>query len=356
MTIAASSALYPPTKISPRRIVVIDDSVVARVLLTQAFDDVPDFEVCASFDRAARALDWLATNSCDLILLDLEMPGRSGIAALPDLIAASGRARIVVVSSIAAEGAGATLQALSLGVADVIAKPISGPIGRQFGIDLVSRLRGLAIEAAVLRERPAALATREPLATPIACLAIGASTGGIHALTRLLAALPSDFAAPILITQHLPLPFLPFFAAQLALVSNRASHVANDGDALQPRIIFVAPGDGHLGLVRHGNDVVVSIQNHPVASRCMPSVDPMFGSLSTCFGSSGVGVVLSGMGRDGAEGAALIVRNGGSVIVQDVESATIWGMPGSVARAGIASLIAPPERIAEHLGWRGSVR
>ncbi len=337
-----------------RRIVVIDDSVVARVMLSQAFDGAGDFEVCATFGSAVCALDWLATNACDLILLDLEMPGRSGLAALPDLIAASGVARIVVVSSIAAEGAAATLQALSLGAADVIAKPAAGPIGRQFGIDLIARLRSLATESTVVRERPAALAMREAPETAIECVAIGASTGGIHALARFLSAIPRDFDAPILVTQHLPAPFMPFFADQIATIAGRPCRIARDGERITRHALLIAPGDGHLAVARTREGVVATIMRHPVTSRCLPSVDPMFASVGEVFGTGGVGVVLSGMGRDGSEGAKRLADAGGTILAQDCETATIWGMPGSVARAGLASLVATPERIAEHLAWRGS--
>jgi two-component system, chemotaxis family, protein-glutamate methylesterase/glutaminase len=354
MTAFATSAFDTPATNEHRRIIVIDDSMVTRVLLTQVFAQEPDFEVCAVFDRAARALDWLGANRCDLILLDLQMPGRSGLAALPDLIAAGGNARIVIVSAIAAEGASATLQALSLGAADVVTKPHAGPIGRRFGLDLLARLRGLSVDPLPSPARSSLLVIRDAPETPVACVAIGASTGGIYALTRLLAALPQEFDAPILVTQHLPPPFMPFFADQLATIAGRPSHVAHDGQALQRRTILVAPGDAHLGLTGTGASVRVSLQSHASESRCLPSVDPMFEGLAGAFGANGVGIVLSGMGRDGSAGAAQLAAAGGTLLVQDAESATIWGMPGSVARAGLASLVAPPERLAGHLAWRGS--
>lgn len=335
-----------------RRVIIIDDSVVARVTLAQSLDAEPGFVVAESFDRAERALTWLSNNPCDLILLDLEMPGRSGLAALPDLISASGTAQIVVVSSIAAEGAAATLHALSLGATDAIAKPGSGPIGRQFGLTLVQRLKGLMDDSITPIERPAALAMREGATTPAGCLAIGASTGGIHALARLLAHLPQSFAAPILITQHLPHPFMPFFADQLATLAQRPCAVARDGQPLVAGSILVAPGDGHLCVAGERDNARIAIRHGTVASRCLPSVDPMFESVGQLFGAAAIGVVLSGMGRDGAEGAAVIARQGGTLLVQDVESATIWGMPGSVARAGLASLVGTPERIADYLTCR----
>jgi two-component system, chemotaxis family, protein-glutamate methylesterase/glutaminase len=356
MTATALARTTPVRHAEPRRVVLIDDSVVARAMLSRIFESDPDFTVAAVFDRAARALDWLQHNRCDLILLDIEMPGRSGLAALPDLIEASGRAQIVVVSSIAEEGAVATLNALALGAADAIAKPAAGQIGRQFGIELIERLRGLAEDGPVDVARSPALPMRDASARRAACVAIGASTGGIHALAQLLRALPAHFTAPILVTQHLPLPFMAFFADQLASIAGRPCHVAKTGEFLANGTILIAPGDGHLCVEQAGTGARVEILRHRAQSRCLPSVDPMFDSVGRCFGDSAFGVVLSGMGRDGAEGAVSLAKRGGTLLVQDSESATIWGMPGSIARAGLASLIAPPDRIASFLASRGSVR
>ncbi len=343
-----------PVLVVPTRVVIIDDSVVARVMLSQAFDAAPEFQIAAAFDRVERALAWLALNPCDLILLDLELPGRSGLAALSDLLIASGNARVVIVSSSAAEGAAATLEALSLGAADAIAKPESGAIGRFFGAALIERLRRIAGPGEMPVNRPPVARMRDVGRAPLHCVAIGASTGGIHAIARLFAALPSSFDAPILVTQHLPPSFMPYFAAQLTHATQRRCVVACDGEVLSGGTIHVAPGTQHLTVRRNGEAVVIALNDAPADTRCMPSVDPMFASVASAFGSGAIGVMLSGMGRDGAEGAAAIVDQGGSIIAQDMESSTIWGMPGTVVRLGLVSLIAPPERLADHLAWRGS--
>ncbi len=340
----------------PARLVIIDDSVVARVMLAQVFDSEPGFQVCAAFDRVERALAWLALHECDIILLDIELPGRSGLAALPDLLAASGRARIVVVSSMAAEGAAATLQALSLGAADAIGKPESGAIGRQFGVTLVERLRRLAGSADRSSQRPMVVPVREAGQSPVGCVAIGASTGGIHAIARFFSALPATFDAPILVTQHLPTEFIPFFAEQLAMMTRRRCTVAQDAAPLKSGMIYIAPGDRHLGIGRQGETATIALSSGMTSSHCLPSVDPMFKGVGETFGEGAVGVVLSGMGRDGGEGAEVLVDCGGSVIVQDADSSTIWGMPGTVARKGLASLVSTPERLADHLAWRGVAR
>ena len=210
------------------------------------------------------------------------------------------------------------------------------------------------------KARPAAFnESREPqllravAQNPVACLAIGASTGGLHALAAFFASLPRTFDAPILVTQHLPPVFMSFFADQLSALSGRVARVASDGDIVKRGDILVAPGDKHLGLMRRGRKVCVALLDHAAASRCCPSVDPMFSALADVYGDGALGVVLTGMGRDGEIGAGAIAAVGGTIIVQDVVSSAVWGMPGTVARAGLASLIAAPASLATYVAQRG---
>jgi two-component system chemotaxis response regulator CheB len=155
---------------------------------------------------------------------------------------------------------------------------------------------------------------------------------------------------PILVTQHLPGSFMDPFVRQLRAASGRAAMVATEGMPIAPGKILVAPGDAHLTLATDSDGrTVVRLQDGPVASGCRPSVDPMFESCARLFGPHALGVVLSGMGRDGADGAARIVRAGGTIMAQDAASSAVWGMPGAVATAGLASAILPPEQIAARI-------
>ncbi|MDB5700740.1 MAG: cheB [Sphingomonadales bacterium] len=320
-------------------------------------EEHPAFAVVGRVDRAERAIAWLSQNRADIVLLDIEMPDRDGLAALPDMIVAGQGARIVMVSSSTAQGASVTLRALAEGAADAVAKPNVGALGRHFATDLIERLLrigpadhadpGLGIEDFPLRDAATG---------PISCVAIGASTGGLHALGAFFAALPARFDAPIFVTQHLPAAFMPFFAGQLATMSGRSCVVARDGAAALPGSICVAPGDAHLICERHGSHIVTRLDFGEVANHSLPSVDPMFASVATAFGATGVGVVLSGMGRDGAEGAVRLADVGADVIVQDAASSVIWGMPGAVAKAGLASLCGPADLLARHIARRGSHR
>ncbi len=333
------------------KILIVDDSIVARTVLARMLEARPEFEVVSAVSNAGQALEVVSRERVDIVLLDLEMPGVGGLELLPQLIARSDGARVLVVSSMAADGAAATVQALALGAADTLQKPgVANFVGR-FGETLADRL----IRIAAGRRNPAKAApvvTHRPsmaLRAPIECLAIGASTGGLHALTEMLRDLPQQFTAPILITQHLPATFMPYFADQIQSIAARPASVARDGERLLPGHMLIAPGEGHIRLKRIGGDVRITLDPSPAATLCMPSVDPMFESLADVYGTRGVAVVLSGMGRDGTIGAKAIAQAGGEILVQDAPTSVVWGMPGSVAEAGIASAVLPPARIMERI-------
>jgi two-component system chemotaxis response regulator CheB len=184
---------------------------------------------------------------------------------------------------------------------------------------------------------------------PMQLLAIGASTGGIHALGGLFRGLPARIGVPILVTQHLPIPFMSVFARQLGVVAGREAVVAEDGMALIADRILVAPGDAHQTLEPAKHGAVVRLSHGRGTSGCMPSVDPMLASAGAIFGTGTVGVVLTGMGRDGVEGAARLVACGGSILAQDEASCAVWGMPRAVLEAGLASAVLPPDKIARRI-------
>jgi two-component system chemotaxis response regulator CheB len=335
----------------PIRILIVDDSLVARTVLARILGSRPEFVIAGSVANAVQALELVRREPMDIILLDLEMPGVGGLEALPQLIEHSDGARVLVVSSMAADGAAATVQALALGAADTLQKPSVANFDGRFGDTLADRLIRIAagrrqrLRYESIVTRSAGAATR----APIDCLAIGASTGGLHALTELLRDFPAEFTAPILITQHLPAAFMPYFADQMRGIAGRPATVARDGEKLVPGHILIAPGEGHIRLKRIGLDVRVVLDATPSVTLCMPSVDPMFESLAEVYGERGLAVVLSGMGRDGTIGAKAVFEAGGEILVQDAPTSVVWGMPGSVAEAGIASAIMPPARIADRI-------
>lgn len=324
---------------------IVDDSAVARAVFARVCDECPGVTIAGSVCDASAALAFLARERVDVVLLDIDMPGTDGLSALPDLLVAAAGARIVVISASCAEGGAAAIQAMALGAADTLAKPGPGSFGNGFSAQLADRIARLARGK---RCAPSAHQAVQPQAAlkPFDIIAISASTGGIHALSQLLGKLPPSVRTPILVTQHLPPSFMPYFAAQLAMLAQRPSMVAIDRQPVLPGCVYVAPGDAHLTVTTGGGgQIQVSLQRQRATSGCMPSADPMLESLSKVYGPRTLAVTLSGMGRDGAGGAQAVADAGGQIVVQDAASSVIWGMPGAVARAGLAGAILPPERI-----------
>ncbi len=217
-------------------------------------------------------------------------------------------------------------------------KPGIGNFAGRFSEVLAERLRRIGraereSDAASQAADPAPIRLRAMSDAPLGCVALGASTGGPHALFEFLRALPGRIGAPILVTQHLPPIFMPHFARQLESASGRAARVVEAGDVLVPDFIHVAPGDAHLCVERCGAEVRVRLERKRAPSGCCPSADPMLISVAETYGEAGVGVMLSGMGRDGLIGSRRLVEAGGAMLAQDRHSAAIWGMPRAVAEA-----------------------
>lgn len=335
------------------RVMVVDDSLIIRTVLARIIGQQPDLEVVSKSSSAELALKELDKIEVDVILLDLEMPGMGGLGALPKILTSAPKAQVLVVSSLTEDGAEHTLQALSMGAADTLAKPRAGEFGADYNNRLVEKIRALGHSQSRGNDRLESAGTpnikprRENLAKEKPeVLAIGASTGGIHAMCAMLAKLPRQFDLPILVTQHLPGSFMQVFAKQLELAASRTAVVAENGMIIQPRTVYIAPGGGHLTVEKRGSNLVVKIIDGKAPSGCMPSVDPMLESLAAATAGKAIAVILSGMGRDGAIGAEKLGRTGGTILAQDQDSSAVWGMPRAVAEQGLASAILPPAELA----------
>jgi two-component system chemotaxis response regulator CheB len=334
---------------------IVDDSMIARAVLSRMVESDGEFEIAAVAGTAEDAIEALHAVHVDVILLDLEMPGAGGLKSIPRIIAAAGGARILIVSSLADEGAEQTVAALALGAADTLPKPGTSRFNGRFSEILLRKLKALghaepppAAAIAARRLEPGNPLRSMP-AHPIGILAMGASTGGIHALGTLFQHLPKRIGVPILVTQHLPAPFMGVFARQLGAVAQRQAVVAENGMELLADHILVAPGDSHLTVDVVGGRTVVRLTTGPTASGCLPSLDPMLASVGALYGADGLGVVLTGMGRDGVEGASRMVACGGSVLAQDGASCAVWGMPRAVVEAGLACAVMPPDKLARRI-------
>jgi two-component system chemotaxis response regulator CheB len=335
---------------------IVDDSMVARAVLSRMIDADGNFEIAGIAGTAEDAIEALGQVMVDIVLLDLEMPGVGGLKALPRILEAAKGAKVLIVSSLAEDGAEETVAALALGAHDTLPKPGTGRFNGRFSEVLLGKLRELGYaDRSSIPSAPIAATPRPVLVQsdePLRLLAIGASTGGIHALGTFFAALPERIGVPILVTQHLPPAFMTVFARQLSIAAGREAIVAEDGTRLLPDRIVIAPGEAHLMVDEVGGKLVARLLKTKVSSGCMPSVDPMLASAGSILGGGALGVILTGMGRDGAEGARRLVDVGGSVMAQDEATSAVWGMPRAVADAGLACAVLPPDKLARRVAAR----
>jgi two-component system chemotaxis response regulator CheB len=338
---------------------VVDDSVVIRGLVARWLEESGDFQVVTTAANGRVAVDALARVDPELVVLDIEMPEMDGIAALPLLLQKKPSLKVIVVSTLTQRNAEISLKCLSLGAVDYVAKPDGHrqvTTSATFRQELVERLRAIAA-ARSSRVRPA-LRLASP-ATPQAlrtaprsvssrpkCLVVGASTGGPRAIEEVLTGMGSALQRlPVLVVQHMPPMFTGVFAEHLRVQLGVRACEPEHGEPLVPGTIYIAPGGRHMGLSMGLGDPVIRLDDTPPVNFCRPAVDVLFRDVAAAFGASAVAVVLTGMGSDGTQGARLLSQAGAPVIVQDEATSTVWGMPGSIAKAGLAQEILPLEAI-----------
>jgi two-component system chemotaxis response regulator CheB len=336
---------------APVRVLIVDDSALVRQVLSRLLATDPGIEVVGTAPDPVAAERKLAALAPDVLTLDVEMPRMDGLAFLERLM----RVRpmpVVMVSSLTHAGCEATLRALELGAVDVVAKP---------RVDVRERLEELAGELVEKVKAAAAARVRPRRSTPDgirpasssapayrpteAIVVIGASTGGTEALREVLVALPPN-APGIVIVQHMPEGFTAAFARRLdALAAVRVAEAA-DGDRVLPGHVLLAPGNHHLRLIRDGAAVRAAVVDGPPVNQHRPSVDVLFESAATVLGPSAVGVLLTGMGRDGAQGLLALRRAGARTIAQDESTSVVWGMPREAIALGAAERVLPIDRVA----------
>lgn len=329
------------------RILVVDDSVVVRRLLSQVLSEHPELEVVGTAANGRIALQKLEQTSPDVVVLDLEMPEMNGLECLEALRAERPKLPVVMYSTLTRRGALATLDALALGATDYATKPEAGSTDEamaQVRDTLVPKLLALSPRRPILPVPP-------PLPTPVApgrapsrpveLVVIGCSTGGPNALAEVMPRLPGDLAAPILIVQHMPPMFTRLLAERLSRLSAFDVREAESGAMLSPGRALVAPGDHHMVVRRGDGRLSVALNQGPPENSCRPAVDVLFRSAAERVGAGVLGVVLTGMGRDGQVGAKAISEAGGRILVQDATTSVVWGMPGFVVEAGLADEVLP---------------
>jgi len=401
--------------VAPIRVLVVDDSVVIRKLLTTTLGEVAGLEVVATAALGKIALAKIPQCHPDVVILDLEMPEMDGIETLRRIRKDAPRLPVIMFSTRTERGAAATIDALTAGASDYVAKPsnvgsvllamarvreelvpkiIALTAGRTGAVpDLPPNPFVTARLAAPLAPRPPAVATAtaptsplaliggarptsQPMARsrttdnplvldgpirlrppggprpPVEIVAIGASTGGPNALAVMLAQIPAAFPVPIVIVQHMLASFTRHFADRLAAQCQIKIVEASPGELLAPGCAYIARGDYHLVVERKAGRAQLAINQDPLENFCRPAVDVLFRSVAHCYGAGALALVLTGMGHDGLHGSIAIREAGGDVIVQDEASSVVWGMPGFIARAGLASQVLALDQISGELRRR----
>jgi two-component system chemotaxis response regulator CheB len=349
----------------PIRVMVVDDSAVVRGLVSRWIDEEPGLEVVARHANGKPAVEDVARSAPDIVLLDIEMPVMDGLEALPLLLKARPGLRVLMVSTLTKRNAEISFKALALGAIDYVPKPDSNreiTIEPDFRREVVEKIKVLG-PLSLRRKRaddPEFTTGAQPEAdgkgrgfhlrafslVPPRVIAIGSSTGGPQILESLLGALaPSLSRMAVLVAQHMPPMFTTVLAERLARATGCETREGRDGELLRLGSIYVAPGGHHMTVARR-EVPCLRIGSGPSVNFCRPAVDPLFSSVAATFGPAALGIVLTGMGNDGAAGARAIAEAGGSVIAQDEASSAVWGMPGAATAAGVCAAVLPPEEIA----------
>jgi two-component system chemotaxis response regulator CheB len=404
------------------RILIVDDSVVARRLLSELFEREPDCEVVGAAAGGRIAIARIPQLTPDLVTLDVEMPDFDGLETLEAIRRVYPHLPVIMVSGLTERAAEITVKALALGATDYVQKPTSSRRGSpldQLRADLLPKVRGLAARHAGMnvlgsgraaqqdgpgdargrpsgqlaamrpsRERGAIRDSgRMPVARPsgpmanvrdsahmrvgrpsgqlgavrasgqihavttprglkVEVLAIGSSTGGPNVLASIIPQLRGDLPVPVVITQHMPPVFTRLLAERLESTSALRVREASGGEQLEAGHVYIAPGDFHMEVRRDGPAIRLALTQGPMENSCRPAVDVMLRSVVQVYGAGTLALILTGMGQDGLRACEQVRQAGGQIVVQDEATSVVWGMPGTVARAGLADTALPTEAIA----------
>lgn len=349
-------------KAEKTRVVLIDDSSVIRGLLSRIINAEPDMEVIGTAGDGAAGVAKVEQLKPDAVVLDIEMPRMNGLEALEQIRATNRRLPVIMFSSLTERGATATMEALSRGASDYAQKP-TGSQTIADGMDrvrqeIVGKIRALVRRP--VRTTQAAPPTRRPASERVPVIdavVLGCSTGGPAALELVLCSLSHPLPVPMFVVQHMP----PMFTTALADRLNRKSVVtvveAAAGMVAEAGTVYIAPGGMHMTIAGSQlSAVTIATNDNPPENSCRPSVDPLFRSAVSVYRHHLLAVMMTGMGADGLEGTRGIAGLGAPVLAQDQETSVVWGMPGAVVDAGLATEILPVERIGPRMAQLTSLR
>jgi two-component system, chemotaxis family, protein-glutamate methylesterase/glutaminase len=341
------------------RILVVDDSRIFRDALETALEGRTGLRVVGSVWNGEKAIEFVRQSPPDLVTLDLNMPGRGGLDTLSDIQEFNAsrpdrpRVGVLLVSALTERGAAVTVEGLERGAFDFIKKP-DGPDEKANAallrqqllekIDLFAQRRGRPSSIAIQRSEPAA---PPPLqrAGRFQAVAIGSSTGGPEALVRVLPVLTRQAWVPLFIVQHFPQGMTRYFAESLGKKCDYRVAEASDGEAVQPRTAYIAPGGRHMIVRKHDGRILIALNDQPPENGCRPSVDVLFRSVAAVYPQAVIAIILTGMGCDGAKGLGPLKRSGAYVIAQDEATSVVWGMPGAAVATNQVDETLPLEAI-----------
>ncbi len=333
----------------PIRVFIVDDSAFMRYTINRHLGADPDIIVVGSAENGLEALKKIPSLKPDVVTLDVEMPKLDGLSTLQRLMVDC-PTPVVMLSSLTARGARTTIKALMYGAVDFVQKPAGSKETREVMSVLIQKVKAAAgVHAGKIAPARAEIAppSRHAVMSPFSVgdplLVIGASTGGPKALQEVMAHLPADLPAAVLIVQHMPAGFTKSLAQRLNDLSPLTVQEAADGDRLARGLALLAPGDFHMEITSNKR---VKLTKDPRRNHVRPAVDITMETAARNFGKSVLGVVLTGMGSDGTDGARLIKQNGGRIVAEDESTSVVYGMPRSVVEAGLADKVVPLPTVA----------
>jgi len=342
----------------PIRVLIVDDSATIRSVLSATLGADPDLRVAGTAINGQVALASIAASPPDLVLLDVEMPVLDGISTLREIRRMHPKLPVLMFSSLTERGSKATLDALLAGANDYVAKPAAqtaDEVAARIREDVIVKIKALVPRSGTISRGPTPAAARPPAPArrePIRGVVIAVSTGGPTALAEVLPAFAASTRVPVLIVQHMPAFFTAQLAERLSRICNATIREAQAGQEIRPGDVLLAPGGRHLEIAGDGGTARVRLTDDPPENSCRPAADVLFRSAARLWGGGTLGIVLTGMGRDGLQGSRKIVEAGGEVIAQDEFTSVVWGMPGEIVRAGLADAILPLSQIGVEVALR----
>jgi two-component system chemotaxis response regulator CheB len=356
-------SLHPGERI---RVLVVDDSVVIRRLVANSLEMDPMLELVGTASNGVIGMQRIEQLNPDVITLDIEMPEMDGLEMLRRIRHEFPKLRVIMFSTLTERGAAKTLEALTLGADDYVAKVSNqGSINcstdrlREEMIPKIKQFFRIPDQAPVVSgpvttTAPASSVGRETsgflkMSVRPKVVVIGVSTGGPTALGAILPSLPADFSLPVLVVQHMPPLFTRLLAERLNATCKIPAEEATDNSPVGPGKILIAPGDFHMRVASNGNAIRIVLDQGPRQNSCRPAVDVLFTSAAEVFGGAVLAAVLTGMGQDGLRGAARLKALGATVLAQDESSSVVWGMPGAVTEAGLADRVLPLEGVVPEI-------